>query len=134
MEPFVVAFLRGFACLLVAFPSRSSPLFLSAKAVQTSEMPNLFEHFATSAACFRTQCKGAIFLAYYRQLLSTKCIEIVYFFLEKRKSIEISLDFACEKKNSMTKPFLLFPSFGCNHYGKCEISSIFRGGLCEIHA
>ena len=35
--------------------------------------------------------------------------------------------FACEKKNSMTKPFLLFPSFGCNHYGKCEISPILRG-------
>ena len=81
------------ARLLVAFPSRSSLLFLSAKAVQTSEMPNVFEHFATSAACFRTQCKGTIFLSYYRQLLSTKCIEIVYSFLEKRKSIEISLDF-----------------------------------------
>ena len=36
------------------FPSRSSPLFLYTKAVQTSEMPNLFEHLATSVACFRT--------------------------------------------------------------------------------
>ena len=62
-------------------------------------MPNLFEHFATSAACFRTQCKGTIFLSYYRQLLSTKCIEIVYSFLEKRKSIVVSFDFADKKKN-----------------------------------
>ena len=79
-------------------PSRSSPLFLSAKAVQTSEMPNLFEYFATSAACFRTQCKGTIFLSYYRQLLSTKYIEIVYSLLEKRKSNEVSFDLAGKKK------------------------------------
>ena len=34
-----------------------------------------------------SKCKGTIFLAYYRQLLSTKYNEIVYFLLEKRKSI-----------------------------------------------
>ena len=43
--------------------------------------------------------KGTIFLSYYRQLLSTKCIEIVYSFLEKRKSIVVSFDFAGKKKN-----------------------------------
>ena len=45
--------------------------------------------------------KGTIFLAYYRQLLSTKWIEIVYSLLEKRKSNEVSFDFAGEKKNFM---------------------------------
>ena len=44
-------------------------------------------------------CKVTIFLPYYRQLLSTKCIEIVYSFLEKRKSIVVSFDFADKKKN-----------------------------------
>ena len=91
----------------LSFPS----LFLYAKAVQTSEMPNLFEHFATNAACFRTQCKSAIFLAYYNQLLSTKCIEIVYSFLEKRKSNEVSFDLAGKKKIIMAKPFLLLLYF-----------------------
>lgn len=46
-------------------------------------------------------CKGTIFLAYYRQLLSTKYIEIIYFLLEKRKSIDVYIDFAGEKKNFM---------------------------------
>jgi len=55
--------------------------------------------------------KGTIFLPYYRQLLSTKCNEIVYSLLEKRKSIEVSFDFASKKKIIMAKPFLLFPSF-----------------------
>ena len=54
--------------------------------------------------------KGTIFLSYYRQLLSTKCIEIVYSFLEKRKSIVVSFDFAGKKRKIMAKPFLLFPS------------------------
>jgi hypothetical protein len=78
--------------------------------VQTIDMPNLFEYFATSAACFRTQCKGTIFIAYYRQLLSTKCIEIVYSFLEKRKSNEVSFDFAGKKKN-YGKAISSFPFF-----------------------
>ena len=46
-----------------------------------------------------SKCKGTIFIAYYRQLLSTKCNEIVYSFLEKRKSNEVSFDFAGKKKN-----------------------------------
>ena len=58
-----------------------------------------------------SKCEGTIFLSYYRQLLSTKCNEIVYSFLEKRKSNEVSLDLAGKKKIIMAKPFLLFPSF-----------------------
>ena len=54
------------------------------------------------------------FLNLYRfdlqPFFSTKCIEIVYSFLEKRKSIVVSFDFAGKKK-LMAKPFLLFPSF-----------------------
>ena len=50
------------------------------------------------------------FLAYYRQLLSTKCIEIVYSFLEKRKSIVVSFDFAGKKKN-YGKVISSFPFF-----------------------
>ena len=54
--------------------------------------------------------KGTIFLSYYRQLLSTKCIEIVYSFLEKRKSIVVSFDFAGKKKN-YGKAISSFPFF-----------------------
>ena len=46
-----------------------------------------------------SKCKGTIFLAYYRQLLSTKCIEIVYYCREKRKSNDVSFNFAGKKKN-----------------------------------
>ena len=55
-------------------------------------------------------CKGTIFLAYYRQLLSTKCNEIVYSLLEKRKSNEVSFDFAGKKKN-YGKAISSFPFF-----------------------
>ena len=56
-------------------------------------------------------CKGTIFLAYYCQLFSTICNEIVYSLLEKRKSNDASFDFTDKKKIIMTKPFLLFLSF-----------------------
>ena len=36
---------------------------------------------------------------YFTPHFSTKCIEIVYSFLEKRKSNEVSFDFAGKKKN-----------------------------------
>ena len=55
-------------------------------------------------------CKDTIFLPYYRQLLSTKCIEIVYSLLEKRKSNEVSFDFAGKKKN-YGKAISSFPFF-----------------------
>ena len=42
--------------------------------------------------------------------MSTKCIEIVYSFLEKRKSIVVSFDFA-GKKNNYGKAISSFPFF-----------------------
>jgi len=54
--------------------------------------------------------KGTIFLSFYRQLLSTKCNEIVYSLLEKRKSIVVSFDIAGEKKN-YGKAISSFPFF-----------------------
>ena len=55
-------------------------------------------------------CKGTIFLSYYRQLLSTKWIEIVCSLLEKRKSNEVSFYFAGKKKN-YGKAISSFPFF-----------------------
>ena len=45
--------------------------------------------------------KGTIFLSYYRQLLSTKCIEIVYSLLEKRKVFKLQVGIAGKKKKFM---------------------------------
>ena len=50
------------------------------------------------------------FFCVLSQLLSTKCIEIVYSFLEKRKSIVVSFDFAGKKKN-YGKAISSFPFF-----------------------
>ena len=59
---------------------------------------------------FARSAKVRFFLSYYRQLLSTKCIEIVYSLLEKRKSIVVSFDFAGKKIN-YGKAISFSPSF-----------------------